>query len=125
MSKKILIVEDETDLIKLLKHNLEKEGFKVNYATDGSVALAEVRRDPPDLVILDLMLPAGGGLKVLKNIRSNLKTMILPVIVVSAVKDTKYEQEIQREGVQAYFEKPYDFDELLSTIKSLLQKGES
>ncbi len=57
MEKKILIIEDETDLIKLLKYNLEKEGFKVSYATDGSVALAEVRRETPDIVILDLMLP--------------------------------------------------------------------
>jgi len=57
MLKKILIVEDEHDVIKLLKYNLEKEGFKVSYTTDGSLALAEIRRDEPDLVILDLMLP--------------------------------------------------------------------
>src|SRR5262244_515203 len=64
MLKKVLIVEDETDLVRLLKYNLEKEGFKVNYATDGAVALAEARRDPPDLVILDLMLPGLDGLEV-------------------------------------------------------------
>ena len=49
MTKKILIVEDDNDLVKLLKYNLEKEGFRVNYATDGSLALAEARRDPPAL----------------------------------------------------------------------------
>src|ERR1043166_4450984 len=71
VSKKILIVEDESDLVRLLKYSLEKEGFRVNYATDGSVALAEVRRDPPDLVILDLMLPGLDGLEICRQLRRN------------------------------------------------------
>ena len=69
MLKKILIVEDEHDVIKLLKYNLEKEGFKVSYTTDGSLALAEIRRDEPDLVILDLMLPGLDGLEICRQIR--------------------------------------------------------
>src|SRR5262249_3178312 len=71
VTKKILIVEDETDLVKLLKYNLEKEGFRVNYATDGSVAMAEARRDPPDLVILDVMLPGLDGLEICRQLRRN------------------------------------------------------
>ena len=84
MSKKILIVEDENDLIKLLKYNLEKEGFRVSYATDGSVALAEVRRDPPDLVILDLMLPGLDGLEVCRQLRRNERFARTPVLMLSA-----------------------------------------
>ena len=83
-AKKILIVEDESDLVKLLKYNLEKEGFKVNYATDGSVALAEARRDPPDLVILDLMLPGLDGLEVCRQLRRNERFARTPILILSA-----------------------------------------
>ena len=73
MAKKILLVEDESDLLKLLKYNLEKEGFKVSYATDGSLALAEMRRNGPDLVILDLILPGLDGLEICRQLRRNEK----------------------------------------------------
>ena len=62
MAKKILIVEDERDVVKLLRYNLEKEGFRVSSVADGSLALAEMRREVADLVILDLMLPGMSGL---------------------------------------------------------------
>jgi len=75
--KKLLIVEDDNDLIKLLRYNLEREGFKVAQATDGSVALAEARRDPPDLVILDLMLPGLDGLEVCRLLRRVTKSPIV------------------------------------------------
>src|SRR3979490_263839 len=84
VQKKVLIVEDETDLVKLLKYNLEKEGFRVSYATDGSIALAEVRRDPPDLVILDLMLPGLDGLEVCRQLRRSDKFARIPVLMLSA-----------------------------------------
>jgi DNA-binding response OmpR family regulator len=60
MSKKILIVEDERDVAKLLRYNLEKEGFRVSCVSDGSLALAEMRREDAHMVILDLMLPGNG-----------------------------------------------------------------
>ena len=73
MPKKILIVEDERDVVKLLRYNLEKEGFRVNSVTDGSLALAELRRDGADLVILDLMLPGMDGLEVCRQLRRAAK----------------------------------------------------
>src|SRR2546425_7749511 len=84
MSKKILIVEDEHDVINLLKYNLEKEGFKVNYTTEGSLALAEIRRDEPDLVILDLMLPGVDGLEVCRQLRRHEKYASLPILMLTA-----------------------------------------
>src|SRR5256885_7993928 len=84
VSKKILIVEDESDLIKLLKYNLEKEGFRISYATDGSIALAEARRDPPDLVILDLMLPGLDGLEICRQLRRNDRFAQTPILILSA-----------------------------------------
>ena len=81
MMKKVLIIEDETDLIKLLRYNMEKEGFKVSYATDGSVALAEVRRDTPDVVILDLMLPGLSGLEVCGQLRRSDGFSRIPILI--------------------------------------------
>jgi DNA-binding response OmpR family regulator len=69
MSKKVLLVEDEYDLVRLVKYNLEREGFRVNYTTDGSLAMAELRRDSPHLVILDLMLPGVDGMEICRQIR--------------------------------------------------------
>ena len=87
VSKKVLIVEDDNDLVKLLKYNLEKEGFRVNYATDGTVALSEARRDPPDLVILDLMLPGLDGLEVCRQLRRADRFARTPVLILSARND--------------------------------------
>ena len=84
MAKKILLVEDESDLLKLLKYNLEKEGFKVSYATDGSLALAEMRRNGPDLVILDLILPGLDGLEICRQLRRNEKFARIPILILSA-----------------------------------------
>src|SRR5215467_3055597 len=84
VQKKVLIVEDESDLVKLLKYNLEKEGFRVNYATDGTVALVEAHRDPPDLVMLDLMLPGIDGLEVCRELRRNERFARIPILILSA-----------------------------------------
>ena len=82
--KKVLIVEDDNDLVKLLKYNLEKEAFRVNYATDGALALAEARRDPPGLVILDLMLPGLDGLEVCRQLRRIDRFARTPVLILAA-----------------------------------------
>src|SRR5207248_6270483 len=84
MFKKILIVEDEQDVIRLLKYNLEKEGFRVSYTTDGSLALAEIRRDTPDLTILDLMLPGMDGLEVCRQVRRHDKYVAIPILMLTA-----------------------------------------
>src|SRR5215467_9645722 len=83
VQKRVLIVEDESDLVKLLKYNLEKEGFKVGYASDGALALAEARRDPPDVVILDLMLPGLDGLEVCRQLRRNDQFSRTPILILS------------------------------------------
>src|SRR6059036_3850826 len=84
MRKKILIVEDEQDVVRLLKYNLEKEGFNVTHTMEGSFALAEIRRHEPDLVILDLMLPGLDGLEICKQIRRIEKYHSLPILILTA-----------------------------------------
>jgi len=122
--KKVLIVEDETDLVKLLKYNLEKEGFKVSYATDGTVALAEARRDPPDLVILDLMLPGLDGLEVCRQLRRNERFVRTPVLILSA-RSEEADRIVGLElGADDYVTKPFSTREVIARVRALLRRNE-
>ncbi|PYS29037.1 MAG: DNA-binding response regulator [Acidobacteria bacterium] len=124
MVKKILIVEDESDLIKLLKYNLEKEGFRVSYATDGSIALAEVRRDPPDVVILDLMLPGLDGLEVCRQLRRSDKFSRIPVLMLSA-RSEEADRIVGLElGADDYVTKPFSMREVVARVRALLRRNE-
>jgi phosphate regulon transcriptional regulator PhoB len=124
MSKKILVVEDEYDVIKLLKYNLEKEGFRVNYTTDGSLALAEIRRDTPDLIILDLMLPGLDGLEICRQIRRNEKYSSLPLLMLTA-RDEESDRVVGLEmGADDYVTKPFSMRELVARVRALLRRRE-
>ena len=125
MSKKILIVEDESDLIKLLKYNLEKEGFRVNYASDGSIALAEVRRDPPDLVILDLMLPGLDGLEVCRQLRRSDRFVKTPVLILSARGDEADRVVGLELGADDYVTKPFSMREMIARVRALLRRNDT
>jgi phosphate regulon transcriptional regulator PhoB len=122
--KIILIVEDESDLVKLLKYNLEKEGFRVSYATDGSVALAEIRRDTPDLLILDLMLPGLDGLEVCRQLRRSDKFARIPVLMLSA-RTEEADRIVGLElGADDYVTKPFSTRELIARVRALLRRNE-
>jgi len=124
MSKKILIVEDEHDLVKLLKYSLEKEGFRVNYTTEGSLALAEIRRDEPDLVILDLMLPGIDGLEVCRQLRRNEKYSALPILMLTA-RGEEADRVVGLEiGADDYVTKPFSMRELIARVRALLRRHE-
>jgi phosphate regulon transcriptional regulator PhoB len=124
VSKKILIVEDESDLIKLLKYNLEKQGYRVNYATDGSIALAEARRDPPDLVILDLMLPGLDGLEVCRQLRRNDRFSRIPILILSA-RGEEADRVVGLElGADDYVTKPFSTREMIARVRALLRRNE-
>ena len=122
--KKVLIVEDDNDLVKLLKYNLEKEGFKVNYATDGTIALAEARRDPPDLVILDLMLPGLDGLEVCRQLRRADRFSRTPVLILSA-RNEEADRVVGLEvGADDYVTKPFSTREVIARVRALLRRNE-
>ena len=117
---KILIVEDEADLVTFMTERLVKEGFEVDSAKDVYEAIELLHKAKPDLLILDLMLPAGGGLTVLKNLRADRETAKIPVIVLTASHSPGYKEEVMKMGVQAYMEKPYDSPKLIAVIKKAL-----
>ncbi len=122
--KTILVIEDDKDIARVLELRLRQEGYSTLSAADGVMAVAAAQKYCPDLIILDLMLPAGGGLKVLERVKILMKTSSIPVIVVSGMLDVEYLKQVNKEGVEAIFNKPYDPKELLSKIKELIGESE-
>jgi len=117
---KILIIEDEAITAKIIKKSLLEEKFQVVSAADGYQGVSLAHKEVPDLIILDLSLPAGDGLSVLKKIRLSVNTRDIPVIVLTGNKDKEYKQKVLDEGVEAYIEKPHETGELLDAIKKFL-----
>ena len=117
---KILIVDDDQDLLKLMRLNLSKEGYTVIVAGDAYNGIQSARTEKPDLIILDIMLPAGGGLHTLKNIRLTSHGSQIPIVILTGMQDRMLRQQIEQEGVEAYLQKPCDYKVLSETIKNLL-----
>jgi len=117
--KKILIIEDEQDLIKGLKLNLSDEGFEVGWAVNGVEGLRKAIEEAPDLIILDIMLPEMDGLEVCRNIRQ--KNIDIPVIMLTA-KGGEIDKVVGLElGADDYMTKPFSIRELLARIKARLR----
>ena len=121
--KKILIIEDEQDVANLLAARLNNAGYEVVIASDGMQGVQFSHREKPDLIILDLMLPAGDGLSVLKRLRMSVYCRCVPVIILTGMQNEDYKKTVMAEKVDAYIEKPYDADILLNNIKNLLIKS--
>jgi DNA-binding response OmpR family regulator len=119
---KLLVIEDETDILKVMYKVLKKDGFDVVVAVDGYQGVDFAHREKPDLIVLDLMLPAGGGLTVLQHLKTSTKTMNIPVVVLTGMQDEVYKKKVIDKGVEAYLEKPYDSKVLIKTIHDVLEK---
>lgn len=115
--QKILIVDDDRDLILALAVRLRGKGYDVVSASDGVSALATARKETPDLVLLDLGLPAGDGFVVLERMRSLIPLAATPIIVLSARDAASNKERVLKLGAVAFFQKPPDNDELLSAIR--------
>jgi two-component system alkaline phosphatase synthesis response regulator PhoP len=121
--KKILIIEDEKDIVNLLTHYLEKDGYQVQSANDGIRGLQIARSENPDLVILDLMLPQMDGLEVCKKIRSIPETASVPVIMLTAKSEDSDKIVGLELGADDYVTKPFSPKELTARIKALLRRS--
>jgi len=113
----ILIVDDDMDFSKILSHDLQRANYKTSIAYDVDQGMRLAREEKPDLIILDLLLPGGGGFTFFKNLKSLAYTQNTPVIVLTAVKDEEYRQKMMEAGVKYYIEKPYDLGLLLNAIE--------
>jgi two-component system phosphate regulon response regulator PhoB len=119
----ILVVEDEAPLLTLLRYNLEKQGFRVEEASDGQEALMRVAEAPPDLVLLDWMLPALSGLEVCRQLRRRAPTRDLPIIMVTARTEDQDAVRALDTGADDYIAKPFVMDALLARIRALLRRS--
>jgi DNA-binding response OmpR family regulator len=118
--KKILIVDDDEYLLLGLAAKLKANGYAVVTAMDGVAAIASARRETPDLIILDLGLPAGDGFLVLERLRTMTDLLATPVIVLSAWDPINNKQRSLKAGAVAFFQKPPDNREFLSAIRHAL-----
>jgi len=122
MPEKILVVDDEKDLVDLIVYNLEREGFEALKAYNGEEALKAVKAEKPDLVILDLMLPGIQGMDVCSIIRKDRNTAAVPVIMVTA-KGDEIDKILGLEiGADDYVTKPFSVRELLARVRAVLRR---
>ena len=120
MPHKILVVEDEIGRLTAVAKMLKTAGFDVVAASDGPSPIATARREQPNLILLDLGLPAGDGLVVLNRLQNLIPTATIPVIVLSARDPTQNREAALAAGAVAYLEKPADRDKLVHAIKGVL-----
>ena len=124
MSKpKILVVDDDPDLVRALRLRLKANNYEVTTATDGYTAIAAAQKDRPALIILDLGLPVGDGFVVLERLQNSDTLSGVPVIVLSARDPHSNEERALKAGAAAFFQKPADNDELMNVIRVSLSPG--
>jgi len=115
--KKILVVDDELDILEVIKGRLEFQGYKVILAAGGEEGLEKIKSEKPDLVVLDIVMPKMNGWEVLKRIRDDEATRELPVIMLTAKGDTEAILESQRLKATDYFIKPFVAEEFCVFIE--------
>ncbi len=119
---RILVVEDEESLLKLESILLSSKGYDVTGVMDGKAALAQVAANPPNLVVLDIMLPEIDGFEVCRQIKENPATKGIPVIMLTAKKNSQDYARGMEVGADAYITKPFKSAKVMETIESLLKK---
>lgn len=122
--KRILIIEDDKDIVELIRYNLEKERFQVFWASDGLSGLAQIRKAPPDLLILDLMLPKLPGLEVCREVRRDPSLNRLPILMLTARGDEADRVVGLELGADDYVTKPFSPRELVARVRALLRRTE-
>lgn len=119
--KKILAVDDERHIVRLVQVNLERAGYQVIAAFDGKEALKKVEADRPDLIVLDVMMPHMDGFEVLKRLKSNDQTKDIPVVMLTAKAQDADVFRGWASGVDCYLTKPFNPIELLTFVKRIFE----
>jgi len=122
--ERILVIEDEADIRKILEYNLTREGYRVAIEEDGEEALEHILRDAPDLVLLDLMLPGLDGLEVCRRLKADPITRAIPVIMVTAKGDESDVVLGLGMGADDYVAKPFSPKELVARVRTVLRRGQ-
>jgi len=120
VASKILVIEDDADIRKLLKLRLESAGYDTAFAWDAVTALTVARKEEPDLIVLDLGLPGGDGYVVMSRLQSLPALSMVPIVVVSAQSAQPHAEQARAAGASAFVEKPIDMETLLSAVHDAL-----
>lgn len=121
MPKKILIVDDEPDMLDVADFRLRKAGYETKTVLDGQKALDMIKKDPPDLILLDLRLPSMSGADVCRTLKNDEKLKSIPVIIFTASAGMHIADKVKELRAEDYLTKPFDAEELLRKIKKLLE----
>lgn len=117
---KILIIEDDQGMVQMLTAALENDGFEVVATIDGTQGIEVAHNEKPDLILLDLIMPVGGGMSALKNLKVSTHTSMIPVIVISGTSDVLLIDDVKTIGIEAFFTKPFDTNDLIAKIQEIL-----
>ena len=118
----ILIVDDEEDVLELVRYNLDKEGYRTETATTGEEALVKARSKLPDLILLDLMLPGVDGLQICKNLKSDVKTEHIPIVMLTAKGEEADIVTGLELGADDYVTKPFSPKVLVARVRRILHR---
>jgi DNA-binding response OmpR family regulator len=119
-NKRILVVDDEVDLVETIRFSLELDGYDVLVAYNGEEALNQARKENPDLILLDLMLPKLDGYKVCRLLKFDEKYKHIPILMLTAKIQEKDRATGMETGANEYITKPFEMDELMKKVKNYL-----
>jgi CRP/FNR family transcriptional regulator, polysaccharide utilization system transcription regulator len=119
----ILLIEDTGDILENLAEYLGMEGYKVLIAKDGKAGVDIARETPPDLIICDVLMPVMDGYDVLRELKTTLKTSIIPIIISSSLGEEADKLKALELGADVYLTKPFEFEALLEAIKTCILNG--
>ena len=122
---RVLVVDDDADMVGFLGMLLQKEGLKVETASDGETALAKVHASPPDLVLLDVMMPGTSGFEVCHRLKGDERTALIPVVLVTALEDSQSRVRGIEAGADDFLSKPVKREELVARVKTLRRLHET
>ena len=120
MGKRLLIIDDSPDIVALLKVTLTAAGYQVHGVMDGLYGMKEALAFSPDLIILDICFPAGGGLPLLERFKSNLRTKAIPILIITSLQDEDVEKQAFECGAAGYLLKPFERQEVVEEVNRLL-----
>lgn len=123
MNARVLVVEDEADLIELLRYNLEAEGFAVDTAEDAEETSVRIAEGRPDIILLDWMLPGTSGIEICRRLRAREETATVPIIMLTARGEEEERVRGLATGADDYVVKPFSLPELLARINALLRRS--
>ena len=120
MSRRVLVIEDEPNIIEAISFILSRDGWTVHSHSNGQTANERIRAIPPDLIILDVMLPGKSGYDILRDLRADTSTAELPVLMLTARGQLRDREMAERLGVTQFMTKPFSNAEVLETVRALV-----